>query len=40
MSLQQMLAGLGMQLLWIAIGWTLVKLMWKVSVRQFSAVGG
>jgi ABC-2 type transport system permease protein len=40
MSAQQMLAGLGMQLLWIAIGWLAVMIMWKYSVRQFSAVGG
>ncbi len=40
MSPQQMLAGLGMQLLWIVLGWAAVKIMWKYSVRQFSAVGG
>jgi ABC-2 type transport system permease protein len=40
MSIPQMLVGLGMQLLWIAIGWVAVRIMWKFSVRQFSAVGG
>lgn len=40
MSLSHMLSGLGMQLLWITIGWVAVKLAWKISVRQFSAVGG
>ncbi len=39
-SIQHLLSGLGMQLLWITIGWLLVKLMWRFSVRQFSAVGG
>lgn len=40
MSAQQMLAGLGIQLLWIAMGWLAVMIVWKYSVRQFSAVGG
>jgi ABC-2 type transport system permease protein len=40
MSALEMLGGLGMQLLWIALGWVAVKLMWRFSVRQFSAVGG
>lgn len=40
MSIQKMLAGLGMQLVWIVIGWLAVKIMWRFSVRQFSAVGG
>jgi ABC-2 type transport system permease protein len=40
MSAQQMLAGLGIQLLWISMGWLAVMIMWKYSVRQFSAVGG
>jgi ABC-2 type transport system permease protein len=35
-----MLEGLGMQLLWIALGWLAVRVMWRFSVRQFSAVGG
>lgn len=40
MTVQQMLTGLGVQVLWIAIGWLAVKIMWRFSVRQFSAVGG
>ena len=40
LSVSEMLTGLGMQLLWIIIGFVAVKVMWKFSVRQFSAVGG
>ena len=40
MTLTHMLGGLGVQLLWIAIGWLAVMIMWRFSVRQFSAVGG
>jgi ABC-2 type transport system permease protein len=40
MSAVQMLQGLGMQILWIAIGWLAVMIVWRFSVRQFSAVGG
>jgi ABC-2 type transport system permease protein len=40
MTLLQMLSGMGMQLLWIALGWVAVKIVWKFSVRQYSAVGG
>ncbi len=40
MSIRTMLTGLGMQLLWITIGVVAVKIMWRFSVRQFSAVGG
>ena len=40
MSVQTMLTGLGMQLLWITIGWVAARIMWRFSVRQFSAVGG
>ena len=29
-----------MQVLWIAIGATLVALAWRLAVRRFSAVGG
>lgn len=36
----QLLGGLGMQLLWIAIGSALVALVWRAGVRQYSAVGG
>jgi len=40
MSIVNMLEGLGMQLLWIALGWLAVMVLWRFSVRQFSAVGG
>ncbi len=40
MSVQTMLTGLGVQLMWIAIGWVAARIMWRFSVRQFSAVGG
>jgi ABC-2 type transport system permease protein len=37
---QQLLTGLAMQLLWIAIGAMLVALVWRVAIRRYSAVGG
>jgi viologen exporter family transport system permease protein len=40
MSVIQLLSGLGMQLLWIVLGWIAVKIAWRFSIRQFSAVGG
>ncbi len=40
MSARVMLSGLGMQLLWIVLGWLAVKIAWRFSIRQFSAVGG
>jgi len=36
----QLLGGLGMQLLWIAVGWALVQLVWRAGVRRYGAVGG
>jgi ABC-2 type transport system permease protein len=36
----ELLRGLGMQVLWIAISATLVALAWRLAVRRFSAVGG
>jgi ABC-2 type transport system permease protein len=36
----QLLAGLGMQLLWILVGAALVQLIWRVGVGRFTAVGG
>ena len=36
----QLLGGLAMQLLWIAISATIVGLCWRLAVRRFSAVGG
>lgn len=35
----QLLAGLGIQVLWVAIGGGLVALLWRFSVRRYSAVG-
>jgi ABC-2 type transport system permease protein len=37
---EQLLGGLAMQLLWIAISALLVAGVWKLAVRRFSAVGG
>ncbi len=37
---EQLLGGLAMQVLWIAIGAVLVSLAWGKAVRRFSAVGG
>jgi len=37
---EQLLGGLLMQLLWIAISATAVAIAWKRAVRRFSAVGG
>jgi ABC-2 type transport system permease protein len=39
MSTLQLLGGLGMQLLWTAIGGTVVFFMWRLSVRHYAAVG-
>jgi ABC-2 type transport system permease protein len=39
MSTASLLGGLGMQLLWTAIGGAIVAVMWKFSVRHYSAVG-
>lgn len=39
LSTTQLLFGLGMQLLWIAIGSGLVALLWLPAVRRYSAVG-
>ena len=36
----ELLAGLGMQVLWIAISATLVAFAWRLAVPRFSAVGG
>jgi ABC-2 type transport system permease protein len=36
----QLLGGLAMQLLWIAISASIVSVCWRLSVRRFSAVGG
>jgi ABC-2 type transport system permease protein len=39
MSTASLLGGLGMQLVWTAIGGTIVAVMWRLSVRHYSAVG-
>ncbi|MBW3555948.1 MAG: ABC-2 family transporter protein [Actinobacteria bacterium] len=37
---RELLVGLGAQLLWIIIGALLVKAVWRIGVRRFTAVGG
>jgi ABC-2 type transport system permease protein len=37
---RELAVGLGMQLLWIAIGALLVRVVWHRAVRRYSAVGG
>jgi ABC-2 type transport system permease protein len=39
LSTHDLLAGLGMQALWIAIGSGLVALFWRASLRRYTAVG-
>jgi ABC-2 type transport system permease protein len=39
MSTLSLLGGLGMQVVWTAIGGTIVAVMWRLSVRHYSAVG-
>jgi len=39
MSILSLLGGLGMQVVWTAIGGTIVAVMWRLSVRHYSAVG-
>jgi ABC-2 type transport system permease protein len=39
LSTNDLLAGLGMQALWIAIGSGLVALFWRASLRRYTAVG-
>ena len=36
---QQLLIGLGMQAIWIGVGALLVRLVWRLGVRQFASVG-
>ncbi len=35
----QLLSGLGMQMLWVALGTVLVSLVWRRAIRQYTAVG-
>jgi ABC-2 type transport system permease protein len=39
LTTQQLIAGLGMQLFWIGVGSVLVAIVWRLGVRQYSAVG-
>ena len=39
LTVQETLAGLGMQLLWAMIGWILLMILWRQGVKQYSAVG-
>ncbi len=36
----ELLAGLGIQVLWIALGALAVNVVWRLGIRRFSAVGG
>ena len=40
MTTNELVGGLGMQLLWVVLGLIAVNIMWKFGVRRFSAVGG
>lgn len=40
MSVNELLGGLGMQLLWVVLGLGAVNIMWKAGIHRFSAVGG
>ena len=40
LTTEELLRGLGMQLLWIAIGSVLVRVVWRLAVRRYSAVAG
>jgi ABC-2 type transport system permease protein len=31
--------GLGIQLIWIILGWTIMQWLWRRGVRRYSAVG-
>jgi ABC-2 type transport system permease protein len=40
MSTEQLLAGLAAQLFWIVVGAVLVRAVWHVAIRRYSAVAG
>jgi ABC-2 type transport system permease protein len=40
MTPQELWMGIATQILWIVIGASLLNLVWRVAIRQFSAVGG
>jgi len=40
MSSVELWSGVGMQVLWIVIGASCLSLVWRLAIKQFSAVGG
>lgn len=40
MSTRELWTGIGMQIFWITLGASLLSLVWRVAIKQFSAVGG
>jgi ABC-2 type transport system permease protein len=38
-TLNELIVGIGVQLLWVLIGLLCVRLIWQVGIRRFSAVG-
>ncbi len=40
MTTNELISGLGMQILWILLGVIAVNIVWKFGIRRFSAVGG
>jgi ABC-2 type transport system permease protein len=39
LSTNELLYGLGMQVLWTSIGWALAMWVWRLGIRRYSAVG-
>ena len=39
LSSAELLRGLGAQLLWILIGFAILRLVWRPAIRRYSAVG-
>jgi len=40
MTPEQLLAGLGMQLVWIVASTLVMQIIWRIGIRRFTAVGG
>jgi ABC-2 type transport system permease protein len=40
LSNEQLIAGLGAQLFWVAVGSVLVRVVWRFAIRRYSAVAG
>ena len=40
LSARELWTGVGMQVLWIVIGASLLNLVWRAAIKQYSAVGG